>query len=102
MFVDDMLLPEHPPICDEIEKSSSTLNITCCFITCASRKMIVVSLYRSPSTELSVGLYDLGQLLSKLFVVTQHVVLAANINIDVLSESAAKVQYCNLFYAIFS
>ena len=58
MFVADMLLPEHPPICDEIEKSSSTLNITCCFITCASQKMAVVSLYRLPSTKLSVGLYD--------------------------------------------
>ena len=96
MFVADMLLPEHPSICDEIENSSSVLNITCCFITCVCQKMAVVSVYRSPSTELSVGLYDLRQYLSKLFVITQHVILAGDFNIGVLKDSAARDQYCNL------
>jgi len=40
--------------------------------------------------ELAAGLHDLCQLLSKLFVVTQHVILAGDFNIDVLRESAAK------------
>ena len=96
MFVADMLLPEHPPICDEIEQLSSVLNITCCFITCVFHKMAVVSIYRSPSTEFSVGLFDLYQILSKLYVVTQYVILAGDFNIDVLNESAAKDQYFNL------
>ena len=41
MFVADMLLPEHPPICDDIEKLSSVFNITCCLITCGFQKMAV-------------------------------------------------------------
>ena len=45
--------------------------------------------------ELAAGLHDLCQLLSKLFVVTQHVILAGDFNIDALRESAAKDQYCN-------
>ena len=42
IFLLDVLLPEHPPICDEIENSSLVSNVTCCFATCVSQKMAVV------------------------------------------------------------
>ena len=34
LFVSSMLSPEHPSICDDIEHSLVSLNVSCCFITC--------------------------------------------------------------------
>ena len=42
MFVPKILSPEHPSLCDDIEKSRTALNVSCCFITC---KKLEVSCY---------------------------------------------------------
>ena len=32
LLVPDLLTPQYPPICDDIEQSSSVLNVSCCFL----------------------------------------------------------------------
>ena len=56
----------------------------CC--VCACMRACV---YQSPSNPMSIGLDDLGQLLSKLMLVSHYVVLAGDLNIDMLSTCAA-------------
>ena len=55
-----------------------------------------VCVYRSPSIPVSIGLDDLGQLLSKLLLVSRHVVLAGDLIIDMKSTCAATTNYQNL------
>ena len=64
LFIADVLKPEHPPVCDQIERSLASLNSTYCYVTCSQQKLAILCVYRSPSIPVSVGLDDLGQLLS--------------------------------------
>ena len=65
IFVPKILSPEHPSLCDDIEKSRTALNVSCCFITCKELKLAVVSFYKSPSTKYGVVLDDFCQVLFK-------------------------------------
>ena len=97
LFIADVLKPEHPPVCDWIEQSLVSFNATCCFVTCSPQKLAIVCVYRSPSIPMSIGLDDLGQLLSKLMLVSRHMVLAGDLNIDMLSTCAATTNHQDLF-----
>ena len=97
-----MLKPEHPPVYDQIEQSLASFNATCCFVTCSQKKLAIVCVYRSPSIPMSIGLDDLGQLLSKLMLVSCHVVLADDLSIDMLSTCAATSKICLMILIWFS
>lgn len=45
---------------------------------------------------MSIGLDDLGQLLSKLLLTSHHVVLVGDLNTDMMSTCAATTKYQNL------
>ena len=47
ILVSDVLKPEHPDICNAVEKSCSVLNVACCFVTCKVHRIAIVSVYRS-------------------------------------------------------
>ena len=49
LFVSDNLLPEHFPVCVEIENSCTSLNVSCCLLRCQRYKVAVASVYRLPS-----------------------------------------------------
>ena len=96
LFVSDFLNPEHPPICGEIEESLTFLNASCCFVSCSRWRLAVVCLYRSPSICVSVGLGDLCQLLSKLSLCSRHIVLAGDLNINLMNDCSATANYQNI------
>ena len=96
MFIPTILSPEHPPLCDDIERSCMALNVSCCFVTCKNLKLAVVSFYRSPSTKYGVVLDDFCQVLSRLLLSVRHVILAGDVNIDLFADSAAKAAYNDL------
>ena len=84
LFVANILKPEHPPVCDQVEQSLVSLNATCCFITCSQQKLAIMCVYRLPSTSVSMGLDDLGQFLPKLLLTSRHVILTGDLNIDMM------------------
>ena len=89
LFVPEMFSPQHPPLCEEIEKSCTSLNVTCCFFQCRHFKMVVASVYRSPSTDYAQCITDLHTLLPQLFSCSKYVVLAGDFNIDLLKHQSA-------------
>ena len=94
--VSDSLNPEHPSICGEIEESLTSLSASCCCVSCSRWKLAVVCLYRSPSICVCVGLGDFCQLLSKLSLCSRHIVLAGDLNINLLSDCSATANYQNI------
>ena len=89
LFVPGMLLPQHPPLCVDIEQSCVSLNVSCCFIQCKHFKKVVASIYRSPSTDFKQCIHDLYTLLPQLFACSQYVILGGDFNIDLLKSQAA-------------
>ena len=91
LFAPELLLPQHPPLCVDIEQSCESLNVSCCFIKCQNFKMLVASIYRSPSAdhEYHQCVADLHTLLPQLFACSQYVILAGDFNIDLLKRQAA-------------
>ena len=96
LFVSSMLSPEHPSMCDDIEHSLVSLNVSCCFITCRQQRIAVACVYRSPSAGDLTGLEDFIQLLSMLSLSTRHIVLAGDINIDLFRESSINSKHCDI------
>ena len=47
VFVSKVSIPEHPPVCDAIERSCSFLNLSCCLVSCKRRCTVISSIYRS-------------------------------------------------------
>ena len=89
LFVPEMVQPQHPPLCMDIEQSCGSLNVSCCFIQCKHFKMVVASIYGSPSTDFKQCIHDLHTLLPQLFACSQYVILAGDFNIDLLKSQAA-------------
>ena len=81
---------------DDIERSCTALNVSCCFLTCKYLKLAVVSFCRSPSTKYWVVLDDFCQVLSRLLLSVRHVILAGDVNINLFADSAAKAGYNDL------
>jgi len=76
------------PFTHHIERSLSVLNVSCCFITCRSKEISVVSLYRSPSTDITSALHNFNHVLSTLSLCTQHII-AGDFNIELLKDSVS-------------
>ena len=96
LIVPDTLPPEHSLVCEDIERSCVLLNVACCFLACQHYKVAVVSIYRSPSTDVSQCIKDLHDLLSQLFVHCKYVMLAGDLNVDLLRSSSPQQHYNNL------
>ena len=67
----------------------ANMDVSCCFIKCRNFKVVVASIYRSPSTEHHQCAADLHTLLPQLFACSQYVILASHLNIDLLKRQAA-------------
>ena len=91
LFVPELLSPQHPPMCVDIEQSCVSLKVSCCFIKCRNFKMVVASIYRSPSAEYNQCVADLHTLLHQLFAIacSKYVILAGDFNINLLKCQAA-------------
>ena len=66
VFVFSALKPEHPDICDTVEKSCSVLNVACCFVTYKVHRVAIVSVYCSPSTSFANFFIDFYCVMSDL------------------------------------
>ena len=66
---------------------------TCCFIQCRHFKVAVASVYRSPSVDIKQCIEDLFFLLSQLSIHSQYIVLAGDLNIDLLRQSKHHTDY---------
>ena len=79
------------------------LNVTCCFVQCKSHWIAIVSLYCSPSTCPTTALNDLNNVMLALADHTKHFIIAGDLNINLLADSAIKAQYLSLledFYLV--
>jgi len=88
-----MLTPQHPPICDDTEQVTSVLNISCCFMQCQNFKMVVASVYRSPSVNIKQCIENLSVLFTQLSSHSQYIILAGDLNIDLLQQSKHHTNY---------
>lgn len=64
---------ERTPPCLTIEESCKLLNITCCMLSYQHSKLLLVSVYRSPSTAVVGCLSELRDLFAQLLSLTQYV-----------------------------
>ena len=85
MFVSSTLSPEHPSICDEAEQVCSLLNVACCIVTCRHHRIAVMSVYRSPSVSGTTCIAELKSVLLLLSSRVHTVVMAGDLNINLLS-----------------
>jgi len=83
-------------LCEDIERSCMLYNVCCCFLKCKPYKVVVVSIYRSSSIDVSKCLEDLHSLLLQLFGSCKYVLLACDFNIDLLLVSSPQEKYNNL------
>ena len=97
LIIANSLSPEHAVVCEDIERSA---NITCCFLKCQHYKVVVVSVYRFPSTNVSHCIKGLTDLFSRIFVHCKYVVLAEDLNIDLLCLLSPQ-QHCTAMLVDF-
>lgn len=62
-------------------------------LNCSQQKLAVVGVYQSPSLSASMCLDELGQLLSKLLLCSCHVILAGDINVNMMSDCAVSTNH---------
>jgi len=96
LIISRTLVTERPPVCEKLEKSCITLNMVCCFVVCKTVKMAVVSVYRSPSTNVKTAMDELQLIVTELTLQADHLIIAGDFNIDLLATSSVKVSYSNL------
>ena len=72
------------------------LNVSCCLISCKHHRIVVASVYRSPSVRCVDVISELQSIFLQLSSCAQHVILAGDFNIDLLSSSNMKSQYCDI------
>ena len=58
--------------------------------------MAVVSVYRSPSTNVKTAMDELQLIVTELTLQADHLIIAGDFNIDLLATSSVKVSYSNL------
>ena len=95
MVLPNSMIVQRPPICDTLEKSCQLLNIVCCFniINCKNSRLCIVSVYRSPSTDAHAGLAELQHIVTELSLYSHHIIIAGDLNIDILSSSTIATAY---------
>ena len=93
LFVPESLSPQHPQLCDDIEQSCVLLNVSCCFLQCQHFKVAVASVYCSPSVDIEQCIGELFTLLSQLSTCTQYIILAGDLNIDLLQPTNHQRKY---------
>ena len=87
IFVPNNLFAETTPSCVAIEDHCKLLNVTCCMLSCHHSKVLVVSIYRSPSTSTAECLVELRDLLMQLLHLSAFVTIVGDFNMDILSSN---------------
>ena len=83
-------------VCYHLEKSCQLLNLVCCFINCnKGAKVCVVSVYRSPSTDFW---FELQSVVSELLLYRHHIIIAGDLNVDLLSSSSIRTAYTEFLF----
>ena len=81
-------------MCQYREKSCHLLNLVCCLINCNKGvRASVVSVYRSPSTDFQADLIELQSVVSELLLCCQHVIIAGDLNVDILTNTTNSTAY---------
>ena len=80
-------------LCKDIEMSCVSLNVTCCCIQFQHYKVAVASVYRSPSANYTQCLQDWYRVFTQLLTLSQYVVLAVDLNIDLLRSTRCQREY---------
>jgi len=93
IFVSTALQLEQTVLCKDVAATCSVLNVTCCFVQCKYHRIAIVSLYRSPSTCPTTALNDLNNVILALADYAEHFIIAGDLNINLLADSAIKAQY---------
>ena len=79
------------------------LNVTCCFVQYKSHRIAIVSFYHSPSTCPTTALNDLNNVMLAIADHAKHFIIAGDLNINLLADSAIKAQYLSIledFYLV--
>lgn len=84
---------ERPPVCENVENSCQLLDLVCVLLIVIQVLRCVVSVYRSPSTDLIQGLVELQSVFSELLLHCQHIVIAGDSNVDLLTQSSTSSVY---------
>jgi len=72
------------------------LQCVICLISCKHHRIVVVSVYRSPSVHCVDVICELQSIFLQLSSCAQHVILAGDFYINLLSSSNIKSQYCDI------
>ena len=76
IIVSNFLSIERPPVCEDVKNSCQLLNLVCCFINSnKGAKVCVVSVYRSPSTDLREGLVELQSVFQNFYYIINILLL---------------------------
>ena len=104
MFVSTTLQPEQTVLCKDVVATCFVLNVTCCFVQCRSHWIAIVLLNRLPPTCPTTALNDLNNAMLAIADHAKHFIIAGDLNINLLADSAIKAQYLSLlkdFYLYF-
>ena len=94
IIVSNFVTIERPPVCENVENSCQLLNVVCCFINSdKGAKVCIISVYRSPSTYFRAGLDELQSVLLELLLYCQHIIVAGDFNVDLLTQSSTGSVY---------
>ena len=87
MVLPNTMIVQRPPICDTLEKFCQLLNIVCCLLTAKIPSCALCQCYCSPPTDAHAGLAELQHIVIELSLYSHHIIIAGDLNIDILSSS---------------
>jgi len=96
LLISESLSIERHSLCIDIENSCQLLDVTCCVILCKHFRLAVVSISRSPSTDVKSCLAELNNVFMQLLSLTKYVVVVGDLNIDLLKNTAIQKNYKDL------
>jgi len=101
-FVPDTLLVERtPPSCAAIEEHCQLLNVTSCMLSCGHFKLLVLSVYRSPSISKAECFVELHDLFTQLLQLTTFVTIVGDFNYhdhsDYMHEYIIRLSVCSAY-----
>ena len=101
LLISESLSIERHSVCIDIENNCQLLDVSCCLILCKHSRLAIVSVYRSPSTDVKVCLTELSNVFEQLLPLTKYVVVVGELNIDLHKNTGIQKTMWK-YYLIFS
>ena len=96
LLISESLSIERHSVCIDIENNCRLLDVSCCLILCKHSRLAIVSVYRSPSTDVKVCLTELSNVFEQLLSLTKYVVVVGDLNIDLHKNTGIQKNYVEL------